>query len=61
MFQISVLRKVFQLCFIDELQDVEAVLVLTWILMLRCEAVVDGEDDGGDFSGESSAKVVEGF
>ena len=29
--------------------------------MLWCEAVVDGDDDGGDFLSESLAKVVEGF
>ena len=61
LFQISILRKVFEIFFIDELQDIKAVFVLTWILMLWCEAVVDGDDDGGDFLSESLAKVVEGF
>lgn len=61
LFQISILRKVFEVFFIDELQDIKTIFVLTWILILWYEAVVDGDDDGGDFLSESLAKVVEGF
>lgn len=48
-------------CLVDEFQHVEAVLVLGGINMLRSEAVVDGDDHGGELCGEPFAKVIVGF
>ena len=53
--KIGVVRWVF----VNVFEDVESVVVRRRKAMFRREVVVDGDDDGWDFSGEAAAEVVE--
>lgn len=45
---------------VDELQSIKPVLVWRRVPVLRRTAVVDGDDGGGEFLGESTAEGFEG-
>ena len=51
----------FRWVFVDELEDIDAVFVRRRESMLRGEAVVDRDDDGGELSGDAAAEVVIGL
>ncbi|KAM1256087.1 hypothetical protein ACFX2G_030838 [Malus domestica] len=53
--------KTLNSCCVNEFEDVHAVFVLGRIPMLRRMAVVDGDDDGREFGGETFAEVVVGL
>ena len=44
--------------FVDEFEDIDAVFVRGGEFKFRGEAVVDGDNDGGELSGEAAAEVV---
>ena len=51
----------FRWVFVDEFEDIDAVFVREGESIFRGEAVVDGDDDGGELSGEAAAEVVVGL
>ena len=43
---------------VEKFKGVEAIVVLGWVAVVRREAVVDRDYDGGEFSGKPEAEVV---
>lgn len=57
--QVSIFRQ-DRAVLVEEFEDVLAVVVLRRVPVLRREAVVDGDDDGGDLPAEPPADGVVG-
>lgn len=45
---------------VEELENIEAVFEWSWVAVLRCETIIDGDNDGGDLARELAANVVVG-